>query len=59
MTLRVYDLLGREVAVLVDDALAPGTYAVQWNAGDQPSGIYFYRITAAGFTETKRMALVR
>jgi hypothetical protein len=61
--LAVYDLLGREVAVLMDEDKSPGTYAATWNAAGMASGTYFYRIQVTGdrymFTETKRMTLVR
>jgi uncharacterized lipoprotein YddW (UPF0748 family) len=59
VTLRVYDVLGREVAALVDDAFAPGLYSVQWSAPAMPSGVYFYRIASGSFSETKRMVLVK
>jgi predicted acyl esterase len=55
----VYDILGREVAVLVDDKLAPGTYEAEWNASGFPSGIYFYTVTAGKFEEAKKMVLTR
>ena len=45
-SLRVYDLLGREVATLVSELLPPGSYTRRWNALDLPSGIYFYRLSA-------------
>jgi hypothetical protein len=57
--LAVYDLLGREVAVLVDEQKQPGEYTATWDAGGMASGIYYYRLTAGGFRETKRMLLVR
>ncbi|MBK7259617.1 MAG: T9SS type A sorting domain-containing protein [Ignavibacteriae bacterium] len=44
--LSVYDLLGREVAVLVDRSLGPGTYEAEFNASGLPSGAYFYRLRA-------------
>jgi len=40
----VYDLLGREIATLVNELKAPGTYSVLWNAADKASGVYFYRL---------------
>lgn len=55
----VYDVLGKEIEVLVNEKLTPGTYEVQWNAGGFPSGIYFYSIFAENYTETKKMALVK
>jgi hypothetical protein len=57
--LAVYDLLGREVAVLVNEKKAPGTYQVRFDATGLPSGVYFYRMQAGSYTETKRMLLVR
>ncbi len=55
----VVDVLGREVAVLVDEVKPAGRHSVSWNAGDQPSGVYFYTIQTSDFRETKRMMLVR
>jgi hypothetical protein len=59
VTLSVYDVLGREVATLVNEKLATGTYEREWDATGQPSGVYFYRLQSAGFTETKKLVLVR
>ncbi len=58
-SLRVYDLLGREVAVLVNERKAPGTYSVEFIASSLATGIYFYRLTAGSFVETRKMAVVR
>jgi hypothetical protein len=55
----VYDPLGREVALLVNEALAPGTYEIEWDARDVPSGVYFYTLSARTFTESKRMVLLK
>ena len=57
--LTVYDLLGREVATLVDEVIPAGRHSARWDASGAPSGIYFYRLTAGSFTGTKKMALVR
>ena len=57
--LKIFDVLGREVATLVNEQMAPGTYDVQWDASWYPSGTYFYRLTAGRFAETKRMMLVK
>jgi hypothetical protein len=62
--LRVYDVLGREVAALVDGEQSAGSKTVRWNAAGATSGIYFYRLdvtTANGtrFNETKRMVLLK
>jgi aminopeptidase N len=57
--LAVYDLLGREVAVLVDGEEAPGSYEVKWDASALASGVYVYRLSTRGFTQSRRMLLVR
>ncbi len=59
VSLVIYDLLGREVATLVNEELKPGTYEVDWDAAKYPSGVYFYRIISLDFTETKRMVLIK
>ena len=58
-TLKVYDLLGREVAVLVNEEKPPGTYTVTWNAKGMASGVYFYQLRAGGQVMTKKMILIR
>jgi hypothetical protein len=58
-SLKVFDLLGREVAVLVDEEEPAGTRTVHWDASDIPSGIYFYQLRAAPVTLTKKLILVR
>ena len=55
----IYDILGREIAVLVNEQLKPGTYEVEWDASAYPSGVYFYRLTAGNFAETKKMVLLK
>ena len=56
----VYDLSGKEVAVLVNEELIAGTYEVQWNAlATMASGIYFYKMTAGDFSETKKLVLLK
>ncbi|MCB0724522.1 MAG: SBBP repeat-containing protein [Ignavibacteriae bacterium] len=57
--LAVYDLLGKEVAVIVNENLKPGSYEVDFSAAELPSGTYFYRLITNGFTETKRMVVVK
>jgi hypothetical protein len=57
--LRVYDLLGREVAVLVNEEKMPGTYTATWNAEGVASGIYFYQLRAGGNVFTKKMILLK
>jgi hypothetical protein len=58
-SLIVYDLLGREVAVLVNETKAPGSYEVRFDASGLASGVYYYRLAAGGFTQTRKMILVR
>ncbi len=55
----VYDALGREVKVLVNQQMTAGKFNVDWNAADYPSGVYFYRLEAGTFIDTKKMVLVK
>lgn len=57
--LAVYDILGKEVAALVENQLTAGTYSVNFNASSLPSGTYFYRINAGEFIETRKMILIK
>lgn len=57
--LKIYDVLGRLVATLVDDERQPGEYSVQWDARNAPSGVYFYRLQAGAFTEAKKLILTK
>lgn len=57
--LKVYDLLGREAAILVNENLSPGNYSIDFDASALPSGTYFYRITAGGLNEVKKMTLIK
>lgn len=55
----VFDLLGREIAKLVDGEQTPGVHRVVWDAGALPSGVYFYRLRAGAFVQTKKIMLLR
>jgi Secretion system C-terminal sorting domain len=55
----IYDFLGRQVATLVNGKLAPGTYEVEWDGTNYPSGVYFYKFVTSEFTETRKMVLVK
>lgn len=57
--LKIYDVLGNEIATLVNEDKAVGSYEVDFNAAGLSSGIYFYRLTAENFAETKKMILLR
>jgi photosystem II stability/assembly factor-like uncharacterized protein len=59
VVLKIYDVLGKEAAVLVNERLLPGTYEAEWNATGFPSGIYFYQLKTDYYTETKKMVLVK
>ena len=59
VSLKVYDILGKEVATLVYEKLSPGKYKVEFDGRGLTSGVYFYRLTAGEFTETKRMMLIQ
>jgi len=59
VTLTIYDILGREVATLVNGKNEPGEHSVSWNALNVPSGVYFYRIVAGDFVQTKKMILLK
>jgi hypothetical protein len=57
--LKVYDLLGREAATLVDEYNIAGFYEIEFNASEFKSGVYFYRITSGNFTAAKKMILLK
>jgi hypothetical protein len=57
--LAVYDVLGRQVRELASGTHAAGTYEVSFDADTLPSGVYFYRLEAGDYAETKRMVVVR
>ncbi|MBK8552470.1 MAG: T9SS type A sorting domain-containing protein [Ignavibacteria bacterium] len=59
VSLKVYDILGKEVVTLVNEKLSPGKYQVEFDGSGLPSGVYFYRLTAGEFTDTKRMMLIK
>ena len=59
VNLEVFNALGEKVEVLVSEEMSAGTYKYEWNAEDLTSGIYFYRLQAGGFIDTKKMILLR
>jgi len=61
ITLKVYNVLGKELSTLVNENLNGGEYEIEWNASGQPSGVYFYMMTSGdgSFSETKKMILVK
>lgn len=58
-TLKVYDVLGNEVATLVNELKSAGTYEVEFDASGLSSGVYYYRLTSGRYSETKKMVLLR
>jgi hypothetical protein len=59
VTLKVYDILGKEIKTLVSENLKAGTYEIKFDASNIPSGAYFYKITAGNFTDTKKMLVIK
>jgi len=55
----IYDILGKEITVLVNEQLQPGTYEVEWDGSNSPSGVYFYRLITKDYSETKKMVLIK
>jgi len=59
VSLKVYDIIGREVATLVNQQQSAGVYDVSFNASNLTSGIYFYKIDAGSFVDVKKMMLIK
>ena len=59
VSIMIFDNLGREVSILVNRLLAAGSYEVPWNAVDNPSGVYYYKLFTQSYSETKKMMLIR
>lgn len=59
VTIKVYDILGKEIAALVNENQEAGNYSVEFNASNLPSGIYFYTLTSGNFTATKKLILLK
>jgi CubicO group peptidase (beta-lactamase class C family) len=59
VTLKVFDIQGKEVSTLVNEKMNPGTYKIEFDAKGLPSGVYFYKLETSGFTDTKRMILLK
>ena len=59
ITLKIYDVLGNEIETLVNEEKPAGEYEVKFNGANLPSGIYFYRIIAGSYVETKKMVLLK
>lgn len=59
VTLKVFDLLGKEVATIINSDLKAGSYDMKWEASGLASGIYYFRLSAGDFSDTKRMVIVK
>ena len=59
VTLKIFNLLGAEVATVLAHKLTAGSHSIDWNAADLPSGVYFYRVTTGSLVETKKMVLIK
>jgi hypothetical protein len=59
VTLKIYDVLGREVETLINEQLYPGTYEAEWDGTNYPSGVYFYKLIISEYKETKTMVLAK
>ena len=57
VSLRVFDALVKEIAVLINDSLSSGSYEAEFNGTNYPSGIYYYKLEAGSFSEVRKMIL--
>jgi hypothetical protein len=59
VSIRVFNILGKVISILLNEEKGPGNYSIHFEGNGEPSGIYFYRIQAGGFSETKKMILLK
>ena len=59
VSLKVYDVLGNEIVILVNEEKPSGSYEVEFSGAELPSGIYFYKLDAGNFSDTKKMMLLK
>jgi hypothetical protein len=59
VTLKVYDVLGNEVATLVNEEKPAGSYEAEFSAAELASGVYFYKLSAGEYTDSKKMAIIK
>ncbi len=57
--LKVYDILGNEIAILVNERQNAGSYSVEFDASNYPSGIYYYKLEAGSFSEVRKMIFLK
>src|SRR5205085_1713092 len=59
VSLKIYDIQGKEVAGLLNEELKAGTFEIEWNASNYSSGVYLYKLVSADYSETKKMLMVK
>jgi hypothetical protein len=59
VSLKVFDLIGREVATILSQEMQAGSHSQQWNTTNMTSGVYFYRLQAGSFIETKKLIMLK
>jgi hypothetical protein len=59
VSIKVFDMLGKQIAALVNERKPPGNYEVEFDASRLPSGMYFYKLEAGGFVSVKKMVLLK
>jgi subtilisin-like proprotein convertase family protein len=59
VSLKIFDILGKEVSSLINSEITAGSYNIEWNASQYPSGVYFYKIETGNNTDTKKMLLIK
>ncbi len=59
VAVKVYDVLGNEIATLINEKKSAGSYEIEWDASNVPSGVYFYQLKTKGYVETKKMVLMK
>jgi hypothetical protein len=59
VSLKIFNLAGQEIATLVNESKQPGTYTIEWNASDLPSGVYLAQLRAGTFSSVKKILLMK
>ena len=59
VSLKVYDIIGKEVQTLINKNLSAGNYKIEFEGSDLPGGVYFYKLSAGDINETKRMIILK
>ncbi len=57
--LSVYNILGKEIETIVNESMSEGTYETKWDASSYPGGVYFYRLETDGYSETRKLVLLK